>query len=186
LERIKAKDAAYRINNLERIKANYQAAMTPEQRAVRLARMRSRHAAMTPEQRAVRLARQRSKMAQRRLEWAKIHPVQKRVPIKDTPSAKRKNTLDSRVTRAAKAYQKAQTPEAKLKLAIAQVERYTFSQKNGLRNRQIPSAEFFELAAPFIEDEPTRAADRSQDENDADHQSEEEHSDLDADLNRMN
>ncbi|KAF7130992.1 hypothetical protein CNMCM5793_003927 [Aspergillus hiratsukae] len=31
--------------------------------------------------------------------------------------------------------------------------------RNGLRTRQIPSAEFFELAAPFTKDEPTRAAD---------------------------
>jgi hypothetical protein len=45
-----------------------------------------------------------------------------------------------KVSRAKTAYDKAQTNQAKFKLAIAQVERYKFNQENGITT-EIPSAE---------------------------------------------
>ncbi|RHZ49100.1 uncharacterized protein CDV56_101157 [Aspergillus thermomutatus] len=163
----------YRINNREKLKAKHKAwwaAMTPEQRTKTRARW-----AKTPKPKSV--PKDPKRCAAERTAQRKADPLQ-------NPKAMHYQ----RVRRAKKTYQKAQTPKAKLRLAIAQVARYKFNQQNGVRTREIPSAEFFELAKLYIKDEPTGAdADQSEDENDADndlspYQSEEDHFDSDADL----
>ncbi|KAF7179828.1 hypothetical protein CNMCM7691_008879 [Aspergillus felis] len=101
------------------------------------ARNRANQAAMTAENLAIEDARKCSKSDQMRY----------------------KIMYNNWVYEANKAYQKAETPKAKLELAIAQVEQHIFNQKYGVRIQQIPSAESFELAAPFIKDERRREAD---------------------------
>jgi hypothetical protein len=93
---------------------------------------------------------------QARVRGAKIPVKPKRVqkkPPKDVPTEWPKESPThctiskmhyQRVRRAKKAYQKAHTNEAKLKLPIAQVERYKFKQKNRITTKdRYPSSGIF-------------------------------------------